>query len=515
MEDEKIALVRLVLVLTLVTTILFAVRLSATAAAPPLSLAVIPPVDLNKSGIPDLGWLSIGIQESMTVDLWKVPVLRTVALPEYIRTANDLPQVVSRFNEVRTLDLGRKLGLSQVWRGEFRLSDKDVVYISYTALETDSGKQLFSESVAGNLADVPQLTGQLVLAMLQKAKIAVTDEIGTRMRTIKTTSKNAFKFNAMAFEKFNDTSRGRQARQYQIYDCIDYLKQAVKADPDYADAWINLGWAYQAGNSGKFAMESFTKAITLKPYLLDAWMGIGYEERASNNASKAIAAFTRAIELNPSLEWPRRELIAITGTVTATDDQQLLKLAEDPVLEVRLAALNKLAGIKQVDSLPILERAMERPEQAVEVLTLIISVKPLAALPYLIEALQKSSAADGSRLAGLPESTLKNVMRKFVQFKLRQGIPELITTLNNSNPALRESAMAALADMEATEAVPYLHQSLAKEHVPTVRGAALVALIVLGDQRARQGLQAMLNDQSDLETTNYATFLLKKRKIKF
>lgn len=489
-------------------------RLSATAAAPPLSLAILPAADLNKTGIPDLSWLSIGIQESMTVDLWKVPEVRTLALSEYIRTANDLPQVVSRFNEAKSIDLGHKLGLNQIWRGEFLLSDNDRITIRYYVFDIESNRMLFSESIEGNLADIPQLTGQLALALLNKAKITIADEQRKRISGIKTTSKAAFKYNAKGFEKQNDVSHGGHARQNRINDCIDYLKQAVKADPDYADAWVNLGWAYQANNSGKLSMEAFTKAVTLKPYLLDAWMGIGYGERASNNIGKAIAAFNMAVELNPSLEWPKRELIATTGTVTANEHPQLLKLADDPNREVQLAALKKLADIKKADALPNLYSAMANPDQAVEVLSLIISVKPEAALPYLIEALEKSSTKDGSRLSSLPESTLKMVIRKFVQFKLINGIPALIRTLNNNNAVLREDTLIALADMEAKEAVEPIRRRLENEQATTVRGAALVTLIALGDGQARQALKTMLNDGTDRDTTNYATLLLKKRKIK-
>ena len=489
-------------------------RLSATAAAPPLSLAILPAADLSKTGIPDLSWLSIGIQESMTVDLWKVPEVRTIALSEYIRTANDLPQVVSRFDENKAVELGRKLGINQIWRGEFLLSDNDRITIRYSALDTDTNKPLFSESIEGNLADVPQLTGQLVLTLLRKANITVSDDVRNRISSIKTTSKDAFKFNAKGFEKQNDVSHGGHARQNRINDCIDYLKQAVKADPDYADAWVNLGWAYQANNSGKLSMEAFTKAVTLKPYLLDAWMGIGYGERSNNNISKTIAAFKKASELNPSLEWPKRELIATTGTITASEEPQLLKLIEDPNRDVRIAALKKLTGIKKAGSLPVLHRAIEKPDQAVEVLSLIISVKPEAALPYLVEALEKSNTKDGSRLSSLPETTLKMVIRKFVQFKLRSGIPVLISALNNSNAVLREDALVALADMDAKEAVEPIRLMLNHERTATVRGAALVILIALGEDQARQELKKMLDDGTDRDTTNYATLLLKKRKLR-
>lgn len=71
---------RILLVVTIIAAIVFCMQLPVSAAAVPLSLAVLPPADLNKSGIPDLGWLSIGIQDSMTVDLWKVSNVRAVAL---------------------------------------------------------------------------------------------------------------------------------------------------------------------------------------------------------------------------------------------------------------------------------------------------------------------------------------------------------------------------------------------------------------------------------------------------
>ncbi len=75
----------------------------------------------------------------------------------------------------------------------------------------------------------------------------------------------------------------------------DQFLQAVKLDPDFAEAHNNLGLAYTELNEEANATEAFTKAVELNPLLHAAYNNLGYAFYRQGNYEQAVEMYNEAL----------------------------------------------------------------------------------------------------------------------------------------------------------------------------------------------------------------------------
>lgn len=524
----KIILFLTVLALSSVTDIY------ATSAP---TLIILPPV--NKTGTASLAWLSIGIQDTMTVDLWGVSAVRTQALTEYGSLKNYNIGLISALDSTAAIDLAKEAKADLVWRGEYSVTNRNGIKLVYSALDSKNGNVLTKQEITGSLNEIPAMISRMTVAMLAGSAITATELERVRISKPKTASINAFKENALGFEiqlqqyvKVGHTMTGRIA-------WVEHCTDAVKLDTEYAEAYVNLGWALYSDKNREAALKAFSSAVKLKPYLMDGWMGIGYIHRDNESYALAIDAFKKAEAINTLLEWPREELqklIAISApaeikkevqarpentpsfqafqnSLTA-DEKQLLTLSKHESLEIRMGAIKNLSRSKGTQSMPFLIQMLDQRDQAFEVLKIMVDISVPESAPYLIEALEKHISRDGSRLSDLTEQNILGVIQLVRRRSyLSQVTPALIKILADSSAAIRESAALTLGDLGKKESVAPLKKLLETEQYSLARMSALVSLVKLGDEESRKNLKKIIIEGRDMAAINYATKLMKQRQI--
>jgi tetratricopeptide (TPR) repeat protein len=501
------------------------------------TLIVLPPV--NKTGIASLAWLSIGIQDTMTVDLWAVSGVRTQALTEYGSLKNYNIGLISSLDSTAAIDLAKEAKADLVWRGEYSFTNKNSIKLVYSALDSKDGNVLAKQEITGTLNEIPSMISQMTVAMLSGSAIRTTELEAGRISKPKTASIDAFKENALGYGiqlqqyvKVGHTMTGRIA-------WVEHCSEAVKLDPQYAEAYVNLGWALYSDKKREAALSAFLAAVKLKPYLLDGWMGIGYIQRDNEAISLAIDAFKKAEAINALLEWPREELqklITITTPVEikkeaqvrpenapsfqafqnslTAEEKQLLTLSKHESLEIRMSAIKSLSRSKGSQSMPFLIQMLGKRDQAFEVLKIMVDISVPESAPYLIEALEKHIVPDGSRLSGLTEQNILGVIQLVRRRSyLSQVTPALIKVLADSSAAIRESAALTLGDLGKKESVAPLKKLLETEQYALARMSALVSLVKLGDEDSRMILKKIISEGRDMAAINYATKLMKQRQI--
>lgn len=82
---------------------------------------------------------------------------------------------------------------------------------------------------------------------------------------------------------------------------IKLMIAALEADPQYVDAWSNLGIAYYQERDLERAEMCARKAIELSPGFVNAWANLGMTLRARNAFEEALVAWGRALELQPGM----------------------------------------------------------------------------------------------------------------------------------------------------------------------------------------------------------------------
>ena len=80
---------------------------------------------------------------------------------------------------------------------------------------------------------------------------------------------------------------------------IEYLNQAIRLKPDYAEAYGGRGIAYRSLGQHRRAIEDYNEAIHLKPDYAEAYNNRGYVYSSLGQYQRAIEDFNKAIRLKP------------------------------------------------------------------------------------------------------------------------------------------------------------------------------------------------------------------------
>jgi lipoprotein NlpI len=84
---------------------------------------------------------------------------------------------------------------------------------------------------------------------------------------------------------------------------IEDLDQAIRLNPNYAQAFYNRGTAYDRKGQFDRAIEDFDQAIRLNPNNVAAFLDRGNEYRAQGDFDRAIADYSEGIRLDPRLTF--------------------------------------------------------------------------------------------------------------------------------------------------------------------------------------------------------------------
>ena len=256
------------------------------------SIAVMP--FANASGNPDLEYLSDGITESLINSLTRVPNLSVKARSSVFtyKGKDASPQQIAKDLAVEAVLNGRV-----VQRG-------DAVTLNLELIEASTGNQLWGEQYNRKLSDLTALQSEIARDVSAKLhnELTGTDE----QRVAKNYTQNAEAYQLYLRGKFHWNRRTRE----DILKSIDYFRQAVDKDPNYALAFSGLAESFillpaYAGDPPQVAYTgartAAMRALELDPTLAEAHTALaGVSSEYDWNFPEAERGFRRAIELNPN-----------------------------------------------------------------------------------------------------------------------------------------------------------------------------------------------------------------------
>lgn len=121
-------------------------------------------------------------------------------------------------------------------------------------------------------------------------------------------------------------------------DAIVSLKRALELNPDFAEAYYNLGISYEELGKYEDSVEALQQAIKRTPDNANAHYALGYAYYQLKRYQDSIGAFERSIALKPSNAFARSKLgyayLAVGNRDKAQEQYLALKtlnavLAED------------------------------------------------------------------------------------------------------------------------------------------------------------------------------------------
>lgn len=232
------------------------------------SLAVLPLVNL--SGDPAQEYFADGMTEELTTDLAKISALRVVShtsvMPFKGEHRKSLPEVA------------RALNVDAIVEGSV-LHIGDKVRIDAQLIDAAADKHLWAQSYERDTRDVLALQDDLASAIAREIDIQLTpEELATlsNARVVKPAAHEAYLKGVYYWHQWTEDGYRKSA---------DYLEQAVKADPESAEAYAALARTYAD------AAETYISSAEAMP--------------------KARAAANRALELDPA----NAEALTVLGVV--------------------------------------------------------------------------------------------------------------------------------------------------------------------------------------------------------
>jgi adenylate cyclase len=197
---------------------------SQSPAVPEKSIAVLPFVDLSEKH--DQEYFADGMAEEILDILAKVPSLKVVG-----RTSSF--QFKGRNEDLRTI--GTRLGVTHVLEGSVRRS-ADRVRVTAQLIDSRDGTHVWSETYDRPANDALLMQGEIATTLSRSLEIGIGGDRPQSNRRLK---------NDAAYDLY---LRGRYAAERGDADGlatgVTYLRQALDADPSFADAAVALALTY-------------------------------------------------------------------------------------------------------------------------------------------------------------------------------------------------------------------------------------------------------------------------------
>ena len=315
-------------------------RRASRAAGPPLSIAVLPFVNLSRDEEDE--YFSDGITED---------ILNRLARVEGLRVPGRSSTFLFKGSNPDLREVAEKLNVGLVLEGSVRRSGKRL-RITAQLTSIDDGYQIWSERYDRIVEDLFDIQDELSLAIVDKLKVNLTTSLGQPL--VKRPTDN--------LEAYDLLLKGRYEWRKQtapgIKAAITYLEHAKQKDPNFAEPYTELayayggltirGWAAPRELVPKSEWEA-RRALEIDDSLAEAhnaWGECNFWFRW--DWAGAERGYKRAIELNPryaQAHWSYSRFFYFTGSLDQAFVEAKKALEIDPLSPGNtLAASHSRAG---------------------------------------------------------------------------------------------------------------------------------------------------------------------------
>jgi len=355
------------------------------------SVAVLPLV--NATGDPETEYLSDGISESIINLLSQFPNLRVIPRTSAFRYKGreaDL-KTVGRDLKVRTVLTGK-----MIQRG-----DRLVVQTELVDLANDA--QLWGGHFNRKLEDIFDVQEELARQICENLRLQLTPEDERRLGKRPTENRAAYQFLLKAQYHLNKPSRE------SLQQGLVYARQAIEADPGYAEAYAWLSAAYSWLGLFDFvppaeafpkAKAAAQKALEIDDSLAEAHAALGHVRLFYEwDWSGAEHTCKQAIELNPNYAWGHAiwsDWLLVMGRPEEAIAEERIAVELDPLsagLNARLGAKLALRGDY--------DRALEQLQKALEFDPNLVFTNMALARTYSRKGMYKEGLATCQKVVSL------------------------------------------------------------------------------------------------------------------
>lgn len=199
-------------------------------------------------------------------------------------------------------EIATQLDVNYIVEGSIR-RDGNNVRVTAQLIDVENDTHLWSETYDRELVSIFAIQDEISTAITNALQVELIG--GEIVREVPTQNMDAYALYLQGHQLF--IKRG----YVELISAIELLEQAVTLDPEFAEAWADLGGsralipAFSAelmSDYASIAFEAVNMAISLEPSSGQAWAVKGYIHEQLFEWKLADVAHKHAVELNPSNE---------------------------------------------------------------------------------------------------------------------------------------------------------------------------------------------------------------------
>jgi TolB-like protein/Tfp pilus assembly protein PilF len=265
---------------------------SGDAGIDPASIAVLPFADLSQAQ--DQRYFTDGISEEL---------LNVLVRVEGLQVASRTSSFGYRDTNLNVSTIGEELRVRHVLEGSVR-KDEQRIRITAQLIDASTDKHLWSETYDRELSDIFTIQDEIANAIVNALVVELGVDPGVKVVNVIPATENldAYELYLRAVDLFR--------RRASLPLSVDYYRQAIALDPEFARAWEGLAAVYSIYNAwvadevdhDPLAKEAAEKAIGLDSSLSLAYAVLGETDRrvvGGNNIVAALANYERALANDP------------------------------------------------------------------------------------------------------------------------------------------------------------------------------------------------------------------------
>src|SRR5215469_2884689 len=311
------------------------------------------------SSDPDTDYLAVGIPGSITHSLSQIPNLRVISWKSAARVEEGVAD---------PLGIGRKLGVRVVLTGRiWQRASKLRLHVDL--LEAENGEEIWGDQYDSDLTELFLVQDSIAREVSRKLRLKMTGE--TEHRLVK-----RYTANIEAYQLYVRARRWCEKRSSEGFKRgIEYLRQAIEIDPNYAAAYAELAQclavpcyygSVDPNEAYPKARAAALRALELDPDLAEAHAVLGLILQTYDwNWTAAEKEYKRAIELNPNYpisHYHYSYFLAELGRYSEAIHEATEALSRDPVSATLNAALGFVLLLARQ-----YERCIRQAQTAIEV----------------------------------------------------------------------------------------------------------------------------------------------------
>ena len=264
-----------------------------TRIEPIKALAVLPLDDLSSDANQE--YFADGMTEAITAELSKIKALKVISRTSAMRFKD---------SELLMSEIATQLGVDGLIEGSVQ-RDGDEVRVTVQLIDGSSDAHLWTNTYDSTMKSVLKLQSDVALAIADAIEAQLTGDERARIA-------KSHPVEPAAYDAYVRGMRYREVgTREQLATSIQLLEEATRLDPNFAEAWAELGYLYpavqlSAEEGDRRETISKARAASLKALELDSdlpmvhfalgWIAMTHD-RAWEQAERS---FRRSLELDPN-----------------------------------------------------------------------------------------------------------------------------------------------------------------------------------------------------------------------